>query len=390
MKKVDSPFDFYDTDSLLSDEEKMVRSSVRQWTERRFMPLVNQHFRDETFPMELVDELAELGVFGANIEGYGCAGLNNVAYGLIMQELERGDSGLRSFVSVQGALVMYPILAFGTEEQRQQFLPQLASGKMIGCFGLTEPDHGSDPGAMETRARRDGENWLLNGSKMWITNGTVSKIAIVWARDEEGVIRGFIVDTDSEGFSAPKMKGKWSLRASITSELVLDNVQVPGNRILPNVKGLKGPLSCLSQARYGISWGAIGAGMACYESALSYAKTRIQFNKPLAGFQLVQAKLTEMVREIVKSQLLSLQLGRLKDNGTYTAAQVSLAKMNNVDAALTIARNARDLHGANGITEEYPVIRHMLNLETVKTYEGTHDIHRLIVGKAITGENAFF
>jgi len=306
-----------------------------------------------------------------------------------MQELERGDSGLRSFVSVQGALVMYPILAFGTEEQRQEFLPKLASGEYIGCFGLTEPDHGSDPGSMKTRARRDGDNWIINGSKMWITNGTVSQIAIVWARDEEGLVRGFIVDTDSEGFSAPKMKGKWSLRASITSELILDNVVVPDSRRLPNVTGLKGPLSCLSQARYGISWGAIGAAMACYESSINYAKTRIQFDRPLAGFQLVQAKITEMVREIVKGQLLSLQLGRLKDSGNYSAAQVSLAKMNNVAMALDIARAARDLHGANGITEEYPVIRHMMNLETVKTYEGTHDIHRLIVAKAVTGENAF-
>ena len=389
MKKVDSTYDFYDIDSLLSDEEKMVRDSVRDWVEKRFLPVVNQHYRDETFPMELTAELAELGVFGANIDGYGCPGLNNVAYGLIMQELERGDSGLRSFVSVQGALVMYPILAFGTEEQRQEFLPKLASGEYIGCFGLTEPDHGSDPGSMKTRARRDGDNWIINGSKMWITNGTVSQIAIVWARDEEGLVRGFIVDTDSEGFSAPKMKGKWSLRASITSELILDNVVVPDSRRLPNVTGLKGPLSCLSQARYGISWGAIGAAMACYESSINYAKTRIQFDRPLAGFQLVQAKITEMVREIVKGQLLSLQLGRLKDSGNYSAAQVSLAKMNNVAMALDIARAARDLHGANGITEEYPVIRHMMNLETVKTYEGTHDIHRLIVAKAVTGENAF-
>lgn len=388
MKKVDSPFDFYDIDSLLSDEEKMVRDSVRNWVEKRWMPVVNQHYRDESFPMELVPELAELGVFGANIQGYGCAGLNNVAYGLIMQELERGDSGLRSFVSVQGALVMYPILAFGNEEQRQQFLPKLATGEYIGCFGLTEPDHGSDPGSMKTRCRRDGDNWILHGSKMWITNGTVSKIAIVWARDEQDMVRGFIVDCDSPGFSAPKMKGKWSLRASITSELILDNVVVPDSRRLPNVTGLKGPLSCLSQARYGISWGAIGAGMACYEASLTYANTRIQFDRPLSRFQLVAVKLADMVKEIVKAQLLSLQLGRLKDSGNYSPAQISLAKMNNVSMALDIARQARDLHGANGITEEYPVIRHMMNLETVKTYEGTHDIHRLIVAKAVTGESA--
>ncbi len=388
MKKVDSPFDFYDIDSLLSDEEKMVRDSVRNWVEKRWMPVVNQHYRDESFPMELVPELAELGVFGANIHGYGCAGLNNVAYGLIMQELERGDSGLRSFVSVQGALVMYPIHAFGSEEQRQEFLPKLATGEYIGCFGLTEPDHGSDPGSMKTRCRRDGDNWILHGTKMWITNGTVSKIAIVWARDEQDMVRGFIVDTDSTGFSAPKMKGKWSLRASITSELILDNVVVPDSRRLPNVIGLKGPLSCLSQARYGISWGAIGAAMACYEASLTYANTRIQFDRPLSRFQLVAVKLTDMVQEIVKAQLLSLQLGRLKDSGNYSPAQISLAKMNNVSKALDIARLARDLHGANGITEEYPVIRHMMNLETVKTYEGTHDIHRLIVAKAVTGESA--
>jgi len=390
MKKVDSTYDFYDIDSILSDEEKMVRDSVRDWVDKRFLPIVNEHYKNETFPMEMTRELADLGVFGANIEGYGCAGLNNVAYGLIMQELERGDSGLRSFVSVQGALVMYPIHAFGNEEQRSEFLPKLASGEYIGCFGLTEPDHGSDPGSMKTRARRDGDNWILNGAKMWITNGTVSQIAIVWARDEEGLVRGFIVDTNSEGFSAPKMKGKWSLRASITSELIMDNVVVPDSRRLPNVTGLKGPLSCLSQARYGISWGVIGAAMACYESSVNYSKTRIQFDRPIARFQLVAAKISDMVREIVKAQLLSLHLGRLKDSGKYSPAQVSLAKMNNADMALTIARNARDLHGANGITEEYPVIRHMMNLETVKTYEGTHDIHRLIVAKAVTGESAIF
>lgn len=389
MKKTNNPLDFYDIDTLLSDEEKMVRDSVRKWVDERWLPVVNEHFKNETFPMELVPELAELGVFGANIEGYDCAGLNNVAYGLIMQELERGDSGLRSFVSVQGALVMYPIWAFGTEEHRQEFLPKLASGEYIGCFGLTEPDHGSDPGSMKTRCKRDGDNWILNGSKMWITNGTVSKIAIVWARDEEGVVTGFIVDTDSEGFQAPKMQGKWSLRASITSELVLDNVVVPDSRRLPNVRGLKGPLSCLSQARYGISWGVLGAAMACYESSLNYSKTRIQFDRPLAGFQLVQQKLTHMVTEITKGQLLSLQLGRLKDQGNYSPAQISMAKMNNVAISLDIARLARDLHGANGITEEYCPIRHMLNLETVKTYEGTHDIHKLIVGQAITGEAAF-
>ena len=389
MKKVVSPTDFYNIDSLLSEEERLTRDSVRDWVSKRFMPVIAKHHREETFPMELTPELAELGVFGANIEGYGCAGLNNVAYGLIMQELERGDSGLRSFVSVQGALVMYPILAYGSEAQKNRYLPKLASGEMIGCFGLTEPDHGSDPSGMKTRAKRDGGNWILNGSKMWITNGSVAQIAIVWSKDEEGIMRGFIVPTDAPGFSAPKMKGKFSLRASITSELILDNVVVPDEARLPNVQGLKGPLGCLTQARYGISWGAIGAAMACYDASLEYAKTRIQFDKPLAGFQLVQVKLTDMLNEIVKAQLLSLQLGRLKDRGDYAPAQVSLAKMNNVSIALDIARTARDIHGANGILDEYPVIRHMLNLETVKTYEGTHDIHRLIVGQSITGVSAF-
>ena len=389
MKKGISVNDFFHVDSLLSDEERMTRDAVRNWVEKRFLPVVKQHHRDETFPTELTPELAELGVFGANIDGYGCAGMNNVAYGLVMQELERGDSGLRSFVSVQGALVMYPIHAYGNEQQRSAFLPKLATGEMIGCFGLTEPDHGSDPGSMKTRARRDGDNWIINGAKMWITNGSVADIAIVWARDEEGVVRGFIVDTASPGFSAPQMKGKFSLRASITSELVLENVVVPDSRRLPNVEGLKGPLGCLTQARYGISWGATGAAMACYEASLKYAKERIQFDVPLASFQLIQVKLADMLTEIVKAQLLALQLGRLKDQGDYNFAQVSMAKMNNVNIALEIARTARDLHGANGITDEYPVIRHMMNLETVKTYEGTHDIHRLIIGNAITGIPSF-
>ena len=389
MKKGVDVTDFFSIDERLNDEEKLTRDTVRAWVDKRFMPLIQEHNRNETFPMELTSELAELGVFGATIDGYGCAGMNNVAYGLIMQELERGDSGLRSFVSVQGALVMYPIWAYGNEEQRQQYLPKLASGEMIGCFGLTEPDHGSDPGGMKTRARREGDNWVLNGAKMWITNGSVSQIAIVWARDEEGIVRGFIVPTDSEGFSAPRMKGKFSLRASITSELILDNVVVPDSQRLPNIEGLKGPLGCLTQARYGISWGVIGAAMACYDASVKYAAERIQFDKPLGSFQLIQVKLTDMLTEIVKAQLMSLQLGRLKDEGNYNFAQVSMAKMNNVNMALNIAREARDLHGANGITDEYPVIRHMMNLETVKTYEGTHDIHRLIIGSAITGIQAF-
>ncbi|MCB1044563.1 MAG: acyl-CoA dehydrogenase family protein [Acidobacteria bacterium] len=389
MRKTVSATDFYDIDSLLSEDERLTRDTVREWVDARFMPVITKHHREGTFPMDLVPELADLGVFGANIHGYGCAGLNNVAYGLIMQELERGDSGLRSFVSVQGALVMYPILAYGTEAQKNKWLPALAKGEKIGCFGLTEPDHGSDPGSMKTRARRKGDDWVLNGAKMWITNGTVADVAIVWAKDEQGVVRGFIVETDRPGFQAPEMKGKFSLRASITSELVLEDVVVPDSNRLPNVEGLKGPLGCLTQARYGISWGALGAAMACYESSLNYAKTRIQFNKPIASFQLVQARLTDMLCEIVKGQLLSLQLGRLKDSDTYNFAQVSLAKMNNVNIALEIARNARDLHGANGIADEYPVIRHMLNLESVKTYEGTHDIHRLIVASSITGVQAF-
>lgn len=389
MKKGVNTADFFGIDSLLTEEELMVRDSVRNWVTKRFMPVINQHNRDATFPMNLVPELAELDVFGANIDGYGCPGLNNVAYGLIMQELERGDSGLRSFVSVQGALVMYPILAYGNEAQKNEFLPKLATAEMIGCFGLTEPDHGSDPGGMKTTAKRDGDNWVLNGAKMWITNGSIAQIAIVWAKDEEGIVRGFIVDTDSKGFSAPEMKGKYSLRASVTSELVLDNVVVPDSRRLPNVEGLKGPLGCLTQARYGISWGALGAAMACYDATVDYTKSRVQFDRPLASFQLVQGKLADMLTEIVKGQLMSLHLGRMKDEGTFNFAQVSMAKMNNVSIALDIARQARDMHGANGITDEYPVIRHMLNLETVKTYEGTHDIHRLIIGQAITGIPAF-
>lgn len=389
MNSVVSTTEFFGIDSLFSEEEKMTRDSVRAWVEKRFLPVVTKHHRDATFPMDLVSELGELGVFGANINGYGCAGINNVAYGLIMQELERGDSGLRSFVSVQGALVMYPILAYGSDAQKDYWLPKMADGSAIGCFGLTEPDHGSDPGGMKTRARRDGNDWILNGAKMWITNGSVADVAIVWAKDEEGIVRGFLVETDRPGFSAPEMKGKFSLRSSITSELILEDVRIPDENRLPNVEGLKGPLGCLTQARYGISWGALGAAMACYEASVNYATTRIQFDRPIARFQLVQVKLTDMLNEIVKGQLLSLHLGRMKDAGTFTFQQVSLAKMNNVNIALDVARAARELHGANGIIDEYPVIRHMLNLETVKTYEGTHDIHRLIVGAKITGIPAF-
>jgi len=380
--------DFFAFDEAISEEEALTRDTVREWVSEQFEPRIQAHFRKGTFPMELVPELGELGVFGANLEGYGCAGMSNVEYGLIMQELERGDSGLRSFASVQGSLVMFPILTYGTDKQKETWLPQLATGEKIGCFGLTEPDHGSDPGSMKTRARKVGDNWILHGTKMWITNGTIADVAVVWAKDEEGVVRGFLVEKDRPGFSAPEMKGKFSLRASVTSELVLDDVEVPDENRL-EVKGLKGPLSCLTQARYGIAWGAIGAAMACFESALDYTKTRTQFERPLASFQIIQGKLADMVNEICKAQFLALQLGRLKDKGSYNFAHVSLAKMNNVAMALNIAREARDMHGANGILDEYPVIRHMLNLESVKTYEGTHDIHRLIVGQALTGLAAY-
>ncbi len=367
----------------------MARDSVRRWVDERFLPRIIHHHREATFPLDLIPELGGMGVFGASINGYGCGGLNNVAYGLIMQELERGDSALRSFVSVQNGLVMHPILTFGTEEQRKKWLPKLATGELIGCFGLTEPDHGSDPGRMKTRVRREGDNWILNGAKMWITNGSVAHVAIIWAKDETDVVRGFIVETDSPGFTTNELKGKFSLRASITSELAFDDVVVPEDSRLPDVEGLKGPLDCLSQARYGIAWGAMGAAMACYEASLDYALSRTQFNRPIASFQLIQAKLTDMLNEIVKGQLMALHLGRLKDQDECHFAQVSLAKMNNVSAALEIARKAREIHGANGIIDDYPVIRHLMNLESVKTYEGTHDIHRLIVGHAITGISAF-
>ncbi len=380
--------DFYNMDNCLSEDEILTRDSVREWVDARFMPRIQECHRQAVFPFDLVEEMAELGLLGPNYEGYGCAGLSHVCYGLIMQELERGDSGLRSFASVQGSLVMYPILTYGSEALKNHWLPELASGKKIGCFGLTEPDHGSDPGSMKTRAVKDGSSWVLNGAKMWITNGSIADVALIWAKDPEGVVRGFLVEKGSQGFSAPEMKGKFSLRASVTSELILDEVRVPDQNRL-DVEGLKGPLSCLTQARYGIAWGAIGAAMACFESSLEYSKTRLQFNRPLAGFQLIQSKLTDMINEITKAQLLALHLGRMKDQGLATFYQVSLAKMNNVAAALEIARQARDLHGANGITDSYPVMRHMMNLESVKTYEGTHDIHKLIVGQKLTGISAF-
>jgi len=380
--------DYYGLDELLAEDERMTRASVRSFVEREVLPVIERCHAEERFPTDLVPRMAELGVFGANLEGYGCAGLSNVAYGLIMQELEAGDSGLRSMASVQGSLAMYAIWRWGSEEQKRRWLPEMAAGRAIGCFGLTEPDHGSDPGAMETRARRDGAGWVLSGTKRWITNGSISDVAVVWAKDGE-TIRGFLVEKGTPGLSARDIKGKFSLRASITSELVLEDVRVPSSAILPEARGLGGPFSCLNQARYGIVWGAIGAARTCYLTALSYAKERTQFDRPLAGFQLVQAKLVHMVSEITKGQLLAWRLGRLKDAGTMRPEQVSLAKRNNVGVALEIARLARDVLGANGIVNEYPVIRHMLNLETVNTYEGTHDIHTLIVGRDITGLDAF-
>lgn len=388
MKKYDG-LDVFNLDSLLTDEELAVRQAVRDWVEARFLPVVAEHHRAGTFPMHLVPEIAELGCFGANIQGYGCAGLNNVAYGLMLQELERGDSGLRSFCSVQSSLVMHPILEYGSEEQKDYWLPRLASGKAIGCFGLTEPDFGSNPGGMKTRARRDGDDYILNGAKMWITNGTVADVAVVWAKDDNDVIRGFLVEKGTPGFSAPEMKGKFSLRASVTSELVFEDVRIPAKNLLPKSGGLSSPLRCLTQARAGIAWGALGAGLACFHAALEYSKERIQFGRPIGSFQLVQQKLTWMATELTKGQMMVLQLGRLKDQGKMNYVQVSMAKMNSCHIALECARTAREIHGANGILDEYPVIRHMLNIESVKTYEGTHDIHTLIIGRALTGLDAF-
>ena len=386
--------DFYDLDSLLSEEERAVRDTVRQWVDDKLIPVINEHYLEGRFPKHLVPEMAELGFFGANLpEEYGCAGLNNVAYGLIMQELERGDSGVRSFASVQGGLVMYPIYAFGSEEQKQHWLPKLASGEKIGCFGLTEPDYGSNPAGMITTARETKDGWVVNGAKMWITNGSTAQVAIVWAKtgdlNDATTIRGFIVPTDTPGFSAKDQKGKLSLRASDTSELVLENVGVPKDALLPKSGGIWSPLMCLTQARYGIAWGSVGAAMACYAEALSYGKQRVMFKKPIVAFQLQQARLAQMLTEITKGQLLCLQLGRLKDQGTMTPQQVSLAKRNNVDMACEVAREARRLLGANGILVEYSAMRHMANLESVYTYEGTHDMHTLILGEEITGISAF-
>ena len=381
--------DFYRIDDLLTHEEIIARDTVRRFVDDKVIPIIDKHFEEATFPAQLVLQLAELGLLGGNLpEEYGCANMNNAAYGLVMQELERGDSGLRSFVSVQGALVMYPIYTFGSEEQKRKWLPLLAKGEKIGCFGLTEPDHGSDPAGMETRARRSGKGWVLNGTKRWITNGSIADVAIVFAKVDEDIL-GFIVETNTPGFQAPEIKNKLSLRASVTSDLIMDDVFVPEENLLPKSGGLRAPLMCLNQARYGIAWGAIGAAMACYECVVDYTKGRTQFGKPIASFQLVQEKLAHMLTEITKAQLLAWRLGRLKDEGKVHFAQTSLAKRNNVWIALETARLARDLMGANGITLEYPVFRHMCNLESVFTYEGTHHIHTLILGEHITGFPAY-
>jgi glutaryl-CoA dehydrogenase len=387
--------DFYNIDSLLTEEERAVRDSVRRFVDERVLPIIGKCYVDGRFPRELVPEMAGLGMFGANLpEEFGCAGLNNVAYGLIMQELERGDSGVRSFASVQGALAMYPIYAFGSDEQKRRLLPAMAKGEVIGCFGLTEPDYGSNPSGMITMAteRKDG-TWLLNGGKMWITNGSTAGIAVVWAKTNgdksDKSIRGFVVPAATKGFTAKDQKGKLSLRASDTSELVFQDVELPPDAILPKSGGLKSPLMCLTQARYGISWGAIGAAMACFDEAVEYAKTRVMFDRPIGAFQIQQVRIAEMLTEIVKAQLVSLHLGRMKDDGTFTPQQVSLAKRNNVSMATDVAREARRLRGANGILAEYSAMRHMANLESVYTYEGTHDVHTLILGQAVTGLSAF-
>jgi len=383
-----SASDLYNIDHLLSEEERMVRDTVRQFVRERVVPIIGEHFEAGTFPRSLIPEVAELGLLGMHLQGYGCAGLSAVCYGLACQELEAGDSGLRSFVSVQGSLAMYPIYAFGSEEQKQRWLPGMAKGEIIGCFGLTEPDFGSDAAGMITSARRDGDSYILNGAKMWITNGSIADIAVVWAKAEDGV-RGFLVERGTPGFSTNDIHHKLSLRASITSELHFDECRIPASNMLPNIRGMRGPLSCLNEARFGIAWGVTGAARACYEMALEYAKTRIQFKKPIASFQLVQQKLAIMATELVKSQLLALQLGRLKDEGLLHPVQVSVAKRNNVREAIKTAREARTVLGANGITLEYPISRHMNNLESVFTYEGTDDIHTLIIGQAITGISAF-
>ena len=382
--------DYLDISSLFSEDEMMIQHSVREFVDNEVTPIIDEHFKNATFPEELIPLFAEMNLLGVNLpEEYGCGGMSHVAYGLVCQELERCDSGIRSFVSVQGSLVMYPIFAYGSEDQRKKWLPKLASGDAIGCFGLTEPDYGSNPGGMITTAKKADGGYILNGAKMWITNGTVADVAVVWAKTDDGVVRGFLVEKGMKGFSAPMMKNKWSLRASVTSELIFDNVFVPEENLLPNVKGMKGPLGCLTQARYGIGWGAIGAAMSVYESSIKYAKERIQFDKPIASFQLVQEKLVWMLTEITKGQMMNLQVGRLKDSGDMKHQQVSMIKRNNVWAARESCKLARDIHGANGISGEYPIMRHLMNIESVYTYEGTHDMHTLILGNDITDIPAF-
>ena len=384
--------DFIEFDTLLSEEERLVRNTSRQFIEDNLMPVIEECNRSGRFPRELVKPMAQLGFFGASLKGYGCAEMSNVEYGLVMQELERGDSGVRSFVSVQSALVMYPIFAFGSEEQKQTWLPALQSGDKLGCFGLTEPDFGSNPGGMRTRARKSGNEYVLNGEKMWITSGSIADVAVVWAKveDEDNKVRGFLVETDRPGFRAEDIHGKWSLRASVTSSLSMQDVRVPASSLLAKSGGLKSPLMCLNQARYGIAWGAVGAAMACYDCALQYSLFRKQFHdQPIASHQLVQEKLAWMINEITKAQLLVLQVGRLKDQEKVRHQHISMAKRNNVWMALECARLARDILGANGVADEYPIFRHMANLESVKTYEGTHDIHTLIIGQSVTGIDAF-
>ena len=382
--------DYYNMDDLLNEEHKMVRDAARDWVKKCISPIIEDACEKAEFPKQIVSGLGEIGAFGPYIpEEYGGAGLDQISYGLIMQELERGDSGVRSTASVQSSLVMYPIYKYGTEEQRKKYLPKLASGERLGCFGLTEPNHGSNPGGMETNYKDMGDHYLLNGSKMWISNAPLADVAVVWAKNEEGRIYGLIVERGMEGFTTPETHGKWSLRASATGELVFDNVKVPKENLLPNKSGLGAPLGCLDSARYGIAWGAIGAAMDCYDTALRYSKERMQFDKPIGAFQLQQKKLAEMITEITKAQLLTLRLGQLRNENRATSAQISMAKRNNVDIAMTIARDARQMLGGMGITGEYPIMRHMMNLESVVTYEGTHDIHLLITGLDITGLNAF-
>jgi glutaryl-CoA dehydrogenase len=383
--------DFLNFDSLLNDEELLARKTARQFVDEQVIPIIEKHNREAKFPMELVPQLGGLGFFGANLKGYGCAEMSNVAYGLVMQELERGDSGLRSFVSVQSALVMYPIHTYGSSEQKDKWLPRLQSGKALGCFGLTEPQFGSNPGGMLTRAVRRGNCYVLNGEKMWITNGSIADVALVWAKCEDDRVRGFLIEKGTRGFTTKDVHGKMSLRASVTSGLAMNDCEIPAENVLPGVAGLKGPLTCLTQARYGIGWGVIGAAMACYDTALQYAKTRKQFqNKPIASHQLVQDKLVYMITEISKAQLLALHVGKLKDQGRLDPTHVSMLKMNNVWIAMETARKARDILGANGIVDDYCIMRHMNNLESVYTYEGTHDIHRLVIGERITGIPAYF